>query len=225
MAVDLNEEDICCVSLCNVLRAVQCFEFNALLTPIKERLVIRPATGDLFIMNLSVACIDGSDHEDKLSLPPAGTSPREDSTPELNARSCAEFTAKAVNNEAVYLAVAVSKEKELTAELAWETTKLLRGEEFAPRGFCLDTFRPPPLFSVTADAIGFRYGRLTLKAKTKFHVDQMKVEVARLRILVQQGCRRIKAIKSEMSYMESLEAERKDQVQILCEIHQQQKEL
>ncbi len=77
------------------------------------------------------------------------------------------------------------EEKELTANFARETTELLRHENFAPRKFRLDTLRAPPLLPETTNAIGLRYGRLHLRAKTKFHVDQMQIELSRLRILVQ----------------------------------------
>lgn len=140
-----------------------------------------------------------------MQVPPKTQRPRQTPAPE----------AKAVNNEAAYIAAGAGEEKELTAAFARGTTELLRREEFAPRGFRLDTLRPPPILPVTAVAIGLRYGRIPLKAKTKFHADQIKVEVARIRVLVQQGFQRIKAMESEITYVESLEAEREDQVRIL----------
>ncbi len=98
--------------------------------------------------------------------------------------ACREFIATAVNNKASYASAGVAEEKELTANFAWETTKLLRHKNFAPQKFRLDILRAPPLLPETANAIGLQYGRLHLRAKTKFHIDQMQVELSRFRILV-----------------------------------------
>lgn len=43
---------------------------------------------------------------------------------------------------------------------------------------------PPPLKPDVPNAIGVRYGRLPLKAKSKFHADRMQVEICRLNILM-----------------------------------------
>ncbi len=51
----------------------------------------------------------------------------------------------------------------------------------------------------------------------------MQVELSHLRILVQQGCHRIKTIESEIKYIQSLEAQREDQVRILKGVHNQQR--
>ncbi len=109
------------------------------------------------------------------------------------------------------------------ADLARETTELLQHQEFAPRRFRLDTLRAPPLLAETADAIGMRYGRLNLRAKTKLHVDQMKCEIKRLDVLVQQGCKRIKALEAEMKYIKTLEKAREDQVWIIKGIRDQER--
>lgn len=90
---------------------MQYFKFNTFLISIKKQLVIRLTTGNLFIMNLSVAHINKFDNEDKLSLSPAGISSCEDSIPKPNAYSYTKFTAKVVNNKAIYFAATVSKKK------------------------------------------------------------------------------------------------------------------
>lgn len=136
-------------------------------------------------MNLSIACINRFNNKDKQSLLLAGTSPYEDFTLEPDACIYAKFTAKAINNEAGYLAMVVCKEKELIVELAWKITKILYKEEFAPCDFCFDMFCSSPLFFVIANAIGLCYSQLLLKAKTKFYVNQIKVEVACLCVLMQ----------------------------------------
>ncbi len=137
-------------------------------------------------------------------------------------RSCNNFVATCINNEANYVTASAVEEKELTADLAQETMELLQHQEFTPRRFRLDTLRVPPLLAETADAIGMRYGRLNLRAKTKLHMDQMKCEIKRLDVLVQQGCNRIKALKSEMKYIETLEKAREDQVCIVKGIRDQE---
>lgn len=207
MAVDLTDADIYSVPLRDILRTVQTFDWEDLVGPLKDRLVIHQSAGDLFFADLIVDIDSRPDPTKPASLPPPPSSNNsKENTPSPDARACGEFIATAVNNEASYTAAAVAEEKDLTANFARETTELLRHKNFAPRKFRLNTLRAPPLLTETADAIGLRYGRLHLRAKTKFHVNQMQVELSRLRILVQQGCRRIKAMESEIKYIESLEA-------------------
>ena len=55
-----------------------------------------------------------------------------------------------------YVAASAAEEKKLTADLAWETTALLKHPEFTPRRFRFDTLRAPPLLAETADAIGMQ---------------------------------------------------------------------
>lgn len=226
MAVDLSNEEICRVPIRDALRAVQSFAFDDLTPAVKKRLVIRPATGDLFCADLSVSPQPDSDDSDNAGLiPTPATDSSKELTPAPDACACIEFTARAVSNEAAYATAAAAEEIDLTMEFARETTELLCRKQFARRAFCLDMLRAPPLQPETADPIGLRYRRLLLRAKTKFHVDQMKVEVGRLCVLVQQRCRRIKEMESEIKYVESLEAEQEDQVRILRRVQQQQKEL
>lgn len=70
--------------------------------------------------------------------------------------------------------------------MAIETVKIMRNAEYPPTGFRLDMLRPPPLKPEVADEIGIKYGRVPLKAKTKFHIDQMKVDIWRLGVLRQR---------------------------------------
>lgn len=83
--------------------------------------------------------------------------------------------------------------------------ELLRHVEFAPRRFKLDRQRAPLMAPEVADAIGLRYGRLSFWTKTKFHAEQVKVEIARLKMLTSQSCRRINEMESELKYIKSLE--------------------
>ncbi len=138
-------------------------------------------------------------------------------------RACNDFVAIYINNEGNYVAASAAEEKELTADLARETTELFQHQEFASKRFRLDTLRAPPLLAETADAIGMRYSRLNLRAKTKLHVNQMKCEIKRLDVLVQQGCKYIKALEAEMKYIETLEKAREDQVRIVKGICDQER--
>lgn len=129
----------------------------------------------------------------------------------------------AVYNKASYTAAAVTEEKELIANFAWETTELLCYKNFASKKFRLDTPQALPLLPETANAIELWYGRLNIRAKIKFHVDQIQVKRSRLRILVQQSCCQIKAMESKIKYIESLKTQQEDQVCILKGVHDQQR--
>ncbi len=65
-----------------------------------------------------MARINGLNNKDKLLLSLTGISLCKNSTPKPDAHFYAKFTAKIVNNEATYFAVAVNKEKELIVKLA-----------------------------------------------------------------------------------------------------------
>lgn len=56
--------------------------------------------------------------------------------------------------------------------------------EFPLRRFKLDCMYAPVLDLDVADAVRLRYGKLFMHAKTKFYVDQMKVKLKRLWLLV-----------------------------------------
>lgn len=60
-----------------------------------------------------------------------------------------------------------------------------------------------------------RYSRLPLKAKTKFHINQVQVEICCLNILISQGCRRVNDLGAEINHIETLEARRTKQIRIL----------
>ncbi len=107
----------------------------------------------------------------------------------------------AVNNKASYAMTAVVEKKELIANFAWETTKLLYHENFAPQKFRLNTLWALLLLPKTADVIGLWYSRLHLRAKIKFYIDQIQVELSCLHILVHQSYRRIKTMESEIKYI------------------------
>lgn len=109
--------------------------------------------------------------------------------------------------------------------MAQETVTLTRGAEFPQTGFRLDMLRPLPLKPEVADKIGIRYGRVPMKAKTKFHIDQMKVEIQPLGILISQGCNQMSNLEREIKYMETLEAQCAEQIRILKSVKKRDWEL
>ncbi len=73
-----------------------------------------------------------------------------------------------------------------------------------------------------ADAVKPRYRRLPIRAKTKFHVDQMIVEFERLRLLVSQACQHIYETEVKIKYIEGLKIQRANKTHILKFVHTQQ---
>ncbi len=223
MAVDLTKQDIYLVPLRDVLPIIQTFEWGDLIFPLRSQLVICQSAGDLFSDNQIVNVDSQLELNASTSLPPLSSIGSRESTPSPTTRVCNNFVATYINNKANYVVASVAEEKELMADLARETTELLQHQEFAPRRFRLDTIRAPPFLAETADAIGMQYSRLNLWAKTKLHVDQIKYEIKRLDVLVQQGCNRIKALESEIKYIETLEKAQQDQVRIVKSIRDQKR--
>ncbi len=88
-------------------------------------------------------------------------------------------------------------------------------QEFLSTKYRLDTLCPPPLKPNIADTITMHYGRLLLKAKTKFHIDQKQVEIRRLNILIGQGCRCVSDLEAKIKYIETLNPWRAEQIRIL----------
>lgn len=72
----------------------------------------------------------------------------------------------------------------------------------------------PALDPDVIDAVRLRYRRLFMRAKTKFHVDQIKVELERFRLLVLQACQYIHKTKVEIKYVEGLEVQRANEAHI-----------
>lgn len=101
----------------------------------------------------------------------------------------------------------MTREKKAKIQKYWvqETVELLQDKKFALSTFKLDWQHAPPLAPKVVDTVDLRYGRLFLYAKTKFHANQLKMEIAYLKILTLQGCRRINKMKQELKYIQSLE--------------------
>lgn len=70
MAVDLTDADIYSVPLRDILRTVQTFDWEDLVGPLKDRLVIRQSAGDLFFADLIVDIDSRPDPTKPASLPP-----------------------------------------------------------------------------------------------------------------------------------------------------------
>lgn len=224
MVVNMTDEDVFRVPVKDLMRSVQTFKFDEITNEIKERLIISPDRGDLFTASLNVH--DKYDKYEASAMPdtPDGSSSTF-STPEPDTRACDEFVSTAVRNEGAYTAAVEHEERQYTHELALDTVNLMRDQEFAPTGYRLDILRPPPLKPEVADEIGLRYGRVPMKAKTKLHLDQMKIEIRRLNILVAQGCRRVSELEEEIKYIETLEAQRAEQIRILKGVHRRDRDL
>lgn len=70
-----------------------------------------------------------------------------------------------------------------------------------------------------ADAIGLRYKKLSMCAKTKFYMDQMKVKFERLQIPVFLPCQYIHEIEVEIKYVEYLDIQWANKACILKAIY------
>ena len=116
----------------------------------------------------------------------------------------AEFVKTVVRNEAKYKEIARVDESKITKYCAWEVVDLLYHVEFPLHEFKLDRISALSLDSDVADVIGLRYRRLPMRAKTKFHMDQIKVKLECLRLLVFQAYQHIHKTKVEIKYIEGL---------------------
>lgn len=72
-----------------------------------------------------------------------------------------------------------------------------------------------------ADAIGLKYKKLFLQTKTIFQMEQVKVEIACLRILTTYSCRRINELELELKYLKGLEEIRVKDASILIVVQKQ----
>lgn len=82
--------------------------------------------------------------------------------------------------------------------------ELLQDAKFLLHAFKLDQQRALPLAPKAADRIDLRYKSLSLQAKTKFHVDQLKIEIACLKMLTLQRYGRINEMEGELKYIQTL---------------------
>lgn len=94
--------------------------------------------------------------------------------------------------------------------------------EFVLCTFKLDCQRALPLAREVADSIGLRYGRLFLRAKSKFHANLLKIEIARLKMLTLQRYRYINKMKQKLKYIQSFKVTRAKEASIFKAIRNQQ---
>ncbi len=66
-----------------------------------------------------------------------------------------------------------------------------------------------------ADIIDLKYGKLSVRAKTIFDMEQVKVEIVRLKMLITHSCRYINKLESELKYIQELEETRAKEASIL----------
>lgn len=168
--MDAPAADVARVPLRDLLHSVPTFKsgFEELTLARKFLILIDNSPAHLGKISLEVHKYE-SDSE--VALPPhnktTGSFPP--GTPPPNACVFAPFVDVVTKNKAIYEQMARGEEAKIQKHRAQETVELLRDEEFAPRAFKLDWQRAPPLAPEVADAIGLRYERLSLRAKTKFH--------------------------------------------------------
>ena len=103
----------------------------------------------------------------------------------------------------MYKQMAREEKAKIPKHRAKQMVELLQDKEFAPREFKIDWQCALLLAPEIADAIGLRYERLFLHAKTKFYANWWKVEIARLKMLILQGYQRINKIEQELKYIQS----------------------
>lgn len=82
--------------------------------------------------------------------------------------------------------------------------KFMQFIKFTLYRFKLDCWCACLMASKIADAIGLKYKKLFLQAKTKFYIKQIKINIAYLKILTFHNCYYINEIKSELKYTKSL---------------------
>lgn len=100
--------------------------------------------------------------------------------------------------------------------------ELLQDAEFLPQAFKLDHQCLSLVTSDVADAIGVKYGRLSLRAKTIFNIEQVKVEIACHKMLTTHSCCYINELESKLKYIKGLEEIQLKEANILMPIWKQQ---
>ncbi len=200
--MDVPAANVARIPLQDLLRSIPTFKsgFEELTLARKSLILIDDSPANLGRISLEVHKYK-SDSEVAL-LPhnkTAGSSPP--GTPSPSACAYAVFVDIMTKNEVMYKQTVREEEANIQKHRAQETIKLLRNKEFAPHGFKLDRQRAPLLPPEVADVVGLRYEKLSLRAKTKFHTNQLKVEIAHLKMLTSQRCWRINEIEQELKYI------------------------
>lgn len=82
-----------------------------------------------------------------------------------------------------------------------KTVKLLWGAMFPLWKFKLDCEHALLVILKVADIFNFKYRRLSMWAKTIFHIKQIKFEILRFKILMSHSCYYIIKIELELMYI------------------------
>lgn len=227
----MTDKEIFCVPLQGIICSVQTFAFDKLTTKIKERLMILEDVGNLWTVNLKAY----DNNNPRMPPPVFSLATKIDflnngnrgskSTSKPNTGACNKFIATAVKKESAYVAAVQKNKWQRSHEMAQQTVTLIRMAKFPLTGFCLDMLYPLLLKPKVANEIGIPYGRLPIKAKIKFYVDQMKVEIKPLDIFILQKCNQVSNLEGEIKYVEILEAQCAKQIRILKSVRKRDREL
>lgn len=91
--------------------------------------------------------------------------------PPPSAQACVTFIDVANQAKIASEKPANMKEKAILKERAKEMVEVLRNTKFSQQRFKVNCQYTPPIVTEVADAIGQKYGRLSMRAKTKFHAE------------------------------------------------------
>lgn len=176
-----------------MLCVIQTFELDILIASLKKYLIISLLIRDLYFDNLYVYLYNKLSKANLPIVPFAILHPNIklsfiEITPELNLQACNIFIANAIENKPANMAIIVIEKRAMTSDFIYIITKLIQYIEFTPYKYYLDSLHLLPLLAEITDTIGKQYNRFLLGAKAKFYVDQMRVEVACICLLVRQKC-------------------------------------
>lgn len=189
ICVDTRATDVALVSLRDLLYTILIFKsgFKELTLARKSLILINDSSADLSRIKSELHKYE-SDLELALLLHNEITGSFFLSTPPPSAHACAALVDVATKNEAMYKQTAKEEKTKIPKHQAQETIELLRDKKFALHAFKLNRQYTSPLVPKVADAIVMKYRRLFLRTKTKFHANQLKVEIGCLKSLILQRC-------------------------------------
>lgn len=119
MPVNLSNVKICWIFIWDMLRGMQSFIFNNLISLGKKRLIIWSANGNFFYANSSIFFYPNINNSDNASLIlMLGTNSFKELTFALNTCAFTEFMAITVNNKIAYVTANINKKKHLTMKFA-----------------------------------------------------------------------------------------------------------
>lgn len=113
----------------------------------------------------------------------------------------------------------VVKKRNLKAEFTYTTTKIIWYKKFAPHLYYTHILHFFNLVLTIINIIRMQYGRILLKVKIKFHVNQIKIELVHVHIFVSQDSCQIRALKEIIKDVKSLEKKWGYEIHILKRIY------